>query len=286
MFVLGSIGVVLAGGVLFAQEVTWPSAPCRNGVIDPGEECDPGWQGHYEPDLGGRTCVTEGYSGGILTCSSFCTLDRSACEEGTKFPATGQTDCWRIYGGPRDCAGTGQDGDIRAGAPLSYSDNGDGTITDHNTGLMWERKDYSGGIHDLNRRYGWLESFSVFIDALNNTCEGEGLVLCDSDEFCGAGSHCGLAGYRDWRMPNIRELLSIVDYGRYYPAIDPAFHHDCTGGCTDCSCTGTDYISSTTYRYTTYYAWGVYAWYGYTGRLHKVNGGLVRAVRGGLLTDP
>jgi hypothetical protein len=37
---------------------------------------------------------------------------------------------------------------VRAGAALSYTDNDDGTVTDHNTGLMWEKKDDSGGIHD------------------------------------------------------------------------------------------------------------------------------------------
>lgn len=32
-----------------------------------------------------------------------------------------------------------------------------------------------------------------------------------------------LAGHTDWRLPNVRELLSIVDYGRYDPSIDPIF---------------------------------------------------------------
>ena len=32
------------------------------------------------------------------------------------------------------------DGDLRLGAPFRYQDNGDGTITDLNTGLMWEKK--------------------------------------------------------------------------------------------------------------------------------------------------
>ena len=57
------------------------------------------------------------------------------------FPATGQTSCWPIGGGdPIDCLGTGQDGDIQAGVTLSYTDNGNGTITDNNTHLMWRRR--------------------------------------------------------------------------------------------------------------------------------------------------
>src|SRR2546427_1367377 len=33
----------------------------------------------------------------------------------------------------------------------------------------------------------------------------------------------GLGGHSDWRLPNIRELMTIVDYSRFSPAIDPAF---------------------------------------------------------------
>ena len=58
----------------------------------------------------------------------------------TCFPATGETT-------PH---GPGSDGDVQAGLALSYTDNGDGTITDNNTGLMWEKKDDSGGIHDMD----------------------------------------------------------------------------------------------------------------------------------------
>src|SRR5262245_44504485 len=58
---------------------------------------------------------------------------RRAQAGGQRFPASGQTTPY----------GPGSDGDIRAGAALSYTDNGDGTITDHTTGLMWEKKDDS-----------------------------------------------------------------------------------------------------------------------------------------------
>src|SRR5437773_4101103 len=56
------------------------------------------------------------------------------------FPATGQTTVFH----------TGDDGDIQAGATLSYTDNGDGTITDNNTCLIWEKKSFDGTIHDVN----------------------------------------------------------------------------------------------------------------------------------------
>ena len=63
-----------------------------------------------------------------------------------RLPATGQTTSYVA----------GDDGDIRAGAPLKYRDNGDGTVTDENTKLMWEKKDQaSGGLHNWNNTYPW-----------------------------------------------------------------------------------------------------------------------------------
>ena len=52
---------------------------------------------------------------------------------------TGQTQCWDSAGTEIVCAGTGQDGEFQKGTAQSYADNGDGTITDRATGLVWER---------------------------------------------------------------------------------------------------------------------------------------------------
>src|SRR5262249_10894381 len=50
-------------------------------------------------------------------------------------------------------------GDGVTGAILSYTNNGDGTVTDNNTGLMWEVKDNSvTGIHDKARTFTWSTS--------------------------------------------------------------------------------------------------------------------------------
>ena len=65
-----------------------------------------------------------------------CEDELAQCQalEGHAFPATGQTSCWDSSGNPIDCAGTGHDGDIQAGADLSYTDTGL-TIIDSNTQL-------------------------------------------------------------------------------------------------------------------------------------------------------
>jgi hypothetical protein len=78
-------------------------------------------------------------------------------------------------------------------AILRYKDNGDGTVSDYKTNLMWKKSD-------------------------------EGVHLPCSD----AGSYCeGLefAGYDDWLLPSIEELTTIVDYAKHDPAIDSIF--DC-----------------------------------------------------------
>jgi hypothetical protein len=87
----------------------------------------------------------------------------------------------------------GQDGFYRAGCPSEgrFTDNGDGTVTDNCTGLMWQKDTPSG-------TYKWWAAIDY--------CEGLSL-----------GSHS------DWRLSNVRELQSSVDYGRFSPAIDPVF---------------------------------------------------------------
>ena len=72
-----------------------------------------------------------------------------------------------------------------------YTDNGDGTVTNTKTGLMWQ-KDTAPGT------YNWQHA----------------LTYCEN---------LPLAGYNDWRLPNRNELQSIVDYDRYNPSIDPIF---------------------------------------------------------------
>ncbi|HIJ81142.1 MAG TPA: DUF1566 domain-containing protein [Desulfuromonadales bacterium] len=81
----------------------------------------------------------------------------------------------------------------------SYADNGDGTITDAATGLMWSKEDSGSGMI-------WQDALAL-VQAKN------------------AAKHLG---HSDWRLPNAKELQSIVNYanapdynGR--PAIDTAF---------------------------------------------------------------
>lgn len=77
-----------------------------------------------------------------------------------------------------------------------FIDNNDGTVTDRATGLMWQKAD-DGQSRDWENALSYAENLT-------------------------------LAGYSDWRLPNAKELQSIVDYTRCpsvtnSPAIDPIF---------------------------------------------------------------
>ncbi|ETR71354.1 MAG: hypothetical protein OMM_02547 [Candidatus Magnetoglobus multicellularis str. Araruama] len=75
-------------------------------------------------------------------------------------------------------------------------------VRDNITGLIWEVKTDDGSIHDKDNTYEWHDIETVFIKTLND------------QQF---------AGVSDWRMPTIKELDSIADYGKYNPAIDSRF---------------------------------------------------------------
>lgn len=196
---------------------------------------------------------------------------------------TGQTNCW-----PRNdastpvpfapCAGTGEDGELLRGAALQYVDNGDGTITDLKTSLMWEKLYNDNSVlHDYdNFSYLWEGAFKK-VDDLN------------ADNF---------AGHSDWRLPNIRELDSLVvfdlpSYSVNVVAVDPAFGTLCSdsqvtcieGQVEPCSCTkNAAYWSSTTSEQTAVSAasaWVVDFSNGTRSVQPKSTYRYVRAVRGG-----
>ena len=113
-----------------------------------------------------------------------------------------------------------------AGPILKYHNNEDGTFTDLNTKFMWEYKDEEGGLNDINNQYSWSKGGSTepdgtlytdFLDKMKNSCNGNVNITCTKDTDCPEGK-CGHAGYRDWCIPNIKQLHSIVNYGENAPA--------------------------------------------------------------------
>ena len=140
---------------------------------------------------------------------------------------------------------SGDDGTHQAGLSFDYTDNGDGTVTDNNTGLMWAADGNSAGCNNGNN-LNWNDA----IDWANEL---------------------NFAGYTDWRLPNMKELFSLVKFEESAPYIDSTYFPN----------TGNIYWTSTTYAPHTGGAMNVSFSYGSVDPSPKANGYRVRAVRGG-----
>ena len=121
----------------------------------------------------------------------------------------------------------------------NLTDNLNGTVTDSGTLLIWQQGE--------NSVMTW--------EAALTYCEG-----------------LSLAGQADWRLPNHKELLSLVDYTRYNPSINTTFFPNAISS---------NYWSSTTMVYGTTTAWNVVFDYGYSSGNAKTFSIYVRCVRGG-----
>ncbi len=91
-----------------------------------------------------------------------------------------------------------------ASSPPQFHDNGDGTVSDLSTGLMWQKNSVQG--------ISWQD----------------GLAYCQGLQ---------LGGHSDWRLPDVNELISLVDYAQSSPSINGQYFTN----------TSTHYWSSTTY---------------------------------------
>ncbi|HEY8517948.1 MAG TPA: DUF1566 domain-containing protein [Candidatus Binatia bacterium] len=217
------------------------------------------------------------YAGELASCNgdlATCESDLAACA--SRPPAlllkTGQT----------SSHGSGSDGDLQIGVAHRFVDNGDGTITDTRTGLMWEKKSDDGSIHDKDNTYTWCSDANR-----DGVCDGldvalDGTVVTEFLAELNSGS--GFAGYTDWRLPNRKELESLVSLEVFDPSALPEFDSGCEPGCTvlTCSCTASGgYWSSSTPASVPQSAWQVD--FGDAAVLGGSKAGEkhVRAVRGG-----
>ncbi len=98
-----------------------------------------------------------------------------------KLPDTGQLISYT--------ATSGEDADFIIN-PMSFVANGDGTVTDITTGLMWQKTDGGEMIYD------------------------NALAYC---------KNLALGGYRDWRLPQGMELFSINSFDHLNPAMDTTY---------------------------------------------------------------
>lgn len=209
-------------------------------------------------DLDGRTCLDEaGGEFGVLTCTAGCAFDTSGC------------------------------------SATRFVDNGDGSISDFSTGLVWEKKcAVCANPHDVDFRYPWI-----------GTCDGTA-TPCQRDIDCGEATQCladdgqdtnltifdwvdglneaAFAGADDWRIPTIEELATLRDLTTFDPAILEVFHRNACADLTNPSCTRTNssnYWSSTIHARDLDKAWDLNFDEGSIDSSDKAALSYVRAVR-------
>jgi len=170
---------------------------------------------------------------------------------------TGQTALYRAH----------DDGDLEKGVALPtprFTDNNNGTVTDNLTGLIWLKN-----ANCANAKAIWDTAID-YAAALFDGC---------TDCF-GTVGDCGLSddsSAGDWRLPNRKELLSLVDLGQYEPALPSV--NPFTGVEWG---TGNYYWSSTANAGLTTMAWCVLLDYGSVSYDHQATSSYyVWPVRGG-----
>jgi hypothetical protein len=209
-------------------------------------------------DLNNRTCLdATGESFGILSCTSSCQLDTDRC------------------------------------APTRFVDNLDGTITDHQSGLVWEKKcAVCAGLHDVDNRYPWQGSCSGVMNPCRTDDDCSGESTCEAADGQGTDltifewteelNREGFAGHEDWRVPVIEELQTLRDLTTFDPSIDPVFQRSACADLTNpvCNRTGSsNYWSSTTLVSNPENAWDVNFDEGSVDSGDKNGTSFVRAVR-------
>jgi hypothetical protein len=135
-------------------------------------------------DCSGRNDGCETDLTSTATCGESCT-DRIECDllSGGICVNGGCSNSWAAWPMPNSPVG-----DPGTPNPASYTDEGNGTVTDNVTSLVWQKTTTADA-------YNWSVAAA----------------------YCASLS---LAGETDWRVPSLIELVSLVDYGQSYPAIN------------------------------------------------------------------
>jgi len=209
---------------------------CGDGIINGDEECDNGLKnGQY--GFCNFLCTGMTSKGVICTGQSKCFDNESeiACPELNE----------AFYG--QDAQYLSECREIKYLISGSYPEQ---VVIDGNIGLVWQRTlpdSYTGCAGGIN----------------GSTCTWEKAV-----DYC---SNLNYAGYDDWRLPTIKELMSLADYGRKNPAIDTDFFPETKSAV---------YWSSSGYANLSSLAWGIDFEKGSSYLGNKDNNELVRCARG------
>ena len=183
----------------------------------------------------------------------------------------------------------------RAGTACHYLDNGDGTVSDLDTGLQWEKKDNLDSTvnvadpHDADNTYTWCSGpFSSCTNSANppdGTAYTDFLSKLNDGVSTDGGASTAITGalraiatgacQRSWELWGILDVTQGNCGGGNGACIDPAFGP-----------TQADSYWSATNHSSAAFAWTISLYFGDTGPSNKTDDRYVRAVRGGLPLPP
>ena len=154
----------------------------------------------------------------------------------------------------------------------NYSSEPWACVRDDRTGLMWEVKTNDGGIHDATNFYRWggltakdrndIDREGDYYDDWNNL-----IISTNENNFC---------GYSDWRVPDIPQFMSLVNFGNGFAPFSFKIEQDYFPNAT-----GDFYWTSSPYRgaHSEFYAWAFQLAFGNNKNLQRYQASALRLVR-------
>ncbi len=179
---------------------------------------------------------------------------------------------WRAFQGNPAYLGSSCDQAVPA-IGSRFTDNGDGTVTDNLTGLVWELKTNDSSVHDGSNTYSWSTGLPYAEDGTAFTT------------FLTTGLNTpGFAGSNGWRLPTLAELQTIL---ADFPCTGMGWSATCSCPSRPCiAFSDSNTQSNRDGSATSFVKGSALAWYvgfasGDVGVDSKASGHFERAVRGG-----
>lgn len=119
------------------------------------------------------------------------------------------------------------DNSVAESAPAThFTNHRDGTVTDETTGLMWSLCLYGQGGSDCTGAAEWTGDWGSALQELDD------------------GINYGYLGYSDWRLPNVKELASILESQCTNPALNPGVFPSAGAGATEVWTSSPDMVNA------------------------------------------